>query len=59
MGRRFVAGDRQPIHLGRPRAKMLRMALDAKADVVVFIDHDIAWRPADLLKLIETDGDVN
>jgi hypothetical protein len=37
---------------------MLRKALDAGADVVVFIDHDLSWRPADMLKLIETEGDV-
>lgn len=39
------------------RATMLRKALDAKADAIVFIDHDVSWRPADLLKLIETEGD--
>lgn len=40
------------------RATMLRKAMDAKADVVVFIDHDVSWRPNDLLKLIETEGPV-
>lgn len=40
------------------RSKMLRKALDVKADVIVFIDHDLTWEPADLLKLIETEGDV-
>ena len=37
---------------------MLRAALDAKADVIVFIDYDVSWQPGDLLKLIETEGDV-
>ena len=37
---------------------MLRKALDAKADVIVFIDHDLEWNPGDLLKLISTEGDV-
>lgn len=37
---------------------MLAKALDAGADVVVFIDHDVSWAPRDLLTLIETDGDV-
>ena len=37
---------------------MLRKALDAKADVIVFIDHDLSWDAPDLLKLIETEGDV-
>jgi len=40
------------------RATMLRKALDAKADVIVFIDHDLSWKPQDLLTLIETEGDV-
>jgi hypothetical protein len=37
---------------------MLRAALDAKADAVVFLDYDVAWRPEDLLKLIQTEGEV-
>jgi hypothetical protein len=40
------------------RATMLRKALDAKADVVVFIDHDLSWDPGDLVKLLETEGEV-
>ncbi len=45
-------------YISRARATMLRKAQDARADVIVFIDHDMSWRPQDLLKLIETDGDV-
>ena len=45
-------------YISGARATMLRKALDAKADVIVFIDHDLSWRPADLLTLIETPGDV-
>jgi hypothetical protein len=45
-------------YISAARSMMLRKALDAKATVVVFIDHDLSWRPGDLLKLIETDGDV-
>ena len=37
---------------------MLRKALDAKADVIVFIDHDVSWDAKDLLTLIQTEGDV-
>lgn len=44
-------------YISAARATMLRKALDAKADAIVFIDHDVSWRPSDLLKLIETDGD--
>lgn len=45
-------------YISAARAIMLRRALDAKADVVVFIDHDMSWAPRDLLTLIETKGDV-
>jgi glycosyltransferase involved in cell wall biosynthesis len=45
-------------YISHARALMLRQALDDKADVIVFIDHDVSWQPNDLLKLIETEGDV-
>lgn len=45
-------------YISAARATMLRKALDAKATVVVFIDHDMSWPPEDLVRLIETDGDV-
>ena len=45
-------------YISRARATMLRKAQEAMADVIVFIDHDLSWRPQDLLKLIETPGDV-
>lgn len=45
-------------YISYARATMLRKALDAKADVVVFIDYDVSWKPQDLLTLIETPGDV-
>jgi glycosyltransferase involved in cell wall biosynthesis len=45
-------------YISHARATMLRKALDAGADVIVFIDHDVSWKPEDLLKLIETEGDV-
>lgn len=45
-------------YISGARATMLRKALDVKADVIVFIDHDLSWNPEDLLKLIETKGDV-
>ncbi len=44
-------------YINAARATMLRKALDAKADVIVFIDHDVSWRPTDLLRLIEAEGD--
>lgn len=45
-------------YISAARSYMLRKALDVFADVVVFIDHDISWRPQDLVRLIEVDGDV-
>lgn len=45
-------------YISGARASMLRRALDANADAVVFLDHDLSWRPSDILKLIETTGDV-
>lgn len=44
-------------YVSAARATMLRKALDAKADVIVFIDHDLSWDDDDLLKLVETEGD--
>lgn len=40
------------------RANMLRAALDAKADFIVFIDYDVSWKPQDMLTLLDTEGDV-
>jgi glycosyltransferase involved in cell wall biosynthesis len=45
-------------YISAARASMLRAALDAKADVIVFLDYDVGYGPHDLLKLIETEGDV-
>lgn len=45
-------------YISGARASLLRRALDVQADVVVFLDHDVSWRPPDILKLIETIGDV-
>jgi glycosyltransferase involved in cell wall biosynthesis len=45
-------------YISAARATMLRKALDGQADVVAFIDYDLSWRPDDLLKLIETEGEV-
>ena len=45
-------------YISAARSMMLRKALDAKATVIVFIDHDLSWEPHALLQLIETEGDV-
>ena len=45
-------------YISHARATMLRKALNAEADVIVFLDHDMSWRPGDLVRLIQTPGDV-
>ena len=45
-------------YISYARSHMIRKAQDANADVIVFIDHDLSWEPEDLLRLIETEGDV-
>ena len=45
-------------YISAARAELVRRALDAKADAIVFVDYDLSWRPGDLLKLLETEGDV-
>ena len=40
------------------RALLLRKALNWGTDWIVFLDHDLAWRPAALLDLLNTKGDV-
>ena len=45
-------------YISGARSAMLRKALDAGADVIVFIDHDLSWEPTAMLKLIETKGDI-
>ncbi len=45
-------------YISRARETMLTKAMKAQADIIVFIDHDLAWEPDALLRLIETPGDV-
>jgi glycosyltransferase involved in cell wall biosynthesis len=45
-------------YISNARATMLRKALDAKADVIVFLDYDLSWDEGDLLRLIKTEGEV-
>jgi hypothetical protein len=45
-------------YISAARAELVRRALDAKADVIVMVDYDLSWRPGDLLKLLEIEGDV-
>ena len=45
-------------YISAARSIMLRKALDWRADIIVFIDHDLSWQPEDLLLLIQTKPDV-
>lgn len=45
-------------YISHARATMLRKALDWGADAVIFLDHDLSWDAGDLLKLVETQGDI-
>lgn len=45
-------------YISGARAKMLRKALNHDATVIVFLDYDLSWPAGELLKLIETEGDV-
>lgn len=53
-----VVEERNCPYISQSRATMLRKALDAKADVIVFLDYDLSWNPEDIVKLIETPGQV-
>lgn len=45
-------------YISAARANLTRAALDAKADVILYLDYDLEWESGDLLKLLETEGDV-
>ena len=45
-------------YISAARAALLRRALDAKADIIVFLDHDLSWKPGDLTRLIQTEGEA-
>ena len=45
-------------YISAARATMARKAIDAGADVIVFLDYDLSWDPKDLLTLLETEGEV-
>lgn len=45
-------------YISQARNVMLRKALDADADQIIFLDHDVSFPPEALIKLIQTEGDV-
>jgi hypothetical protein len=53
-----VVEERGNPYISSARSIMTRKALDAHADVIVYLDYDLSWSPRDLLALLETPGDV-
>ena len=45
-------------YISGARASMLKRGLRAQGDIFLFLDDDLSWRPEDLLKLIQTEGEV-
>ena len=45
-------------YISSAMAFLTAKAMEAAADVLVFIDYDLSWNPPDLLRLIQTPGDV-
>lgn len=53
-----IVFERGNPYISAARATMLRKAMDAKADIVVFIDHDVSFPPDAIVRLVQTHGDV-
>ena len=45
-------------YISAARSKVLKKAIDAESDVIVFLDYDLSWTPESMLKLLETEGEV-
>jgi glycosyltransferase involved in cell wall biosynthesis len=45
-------------YISAARAKLLRKALDASADIIVFLDYDVSWTPEAMVKLLTAEGEV-
>lgn len=45
-------------YISHARAELLRQAMDAGCDRFLFIDHDLSWRPSDILTLVGFDDPV-
>lgn len=45
-------------YISGARAEITRKALDAKADIIVYIDYDVSWDPEDMVKLLTAPGEV-
>ena len=45
-------------YISGARAEITRKALDAKADIVVYLDYDVSWDAQDMVTLLKTPGEV-
>lgn len=45
-------------YISAARSTLTRKALDANADVIVYLDYDVSWEPEDIIKLLDTKDDV-
>jgi hypothetical protein len=45
-------------YISAARANMTRAALDKEPSHIVYLDYDLSWNPEDMVKLLETEGDV-
>jgi hypothetical protein len=45
-------------YISYARARLLRKAMTWDADVVVFLDHDMSWKPGELTRLVSYTDDV-
>ena len=52
------AFERGNPYISGARATLLKKAINAKADMIIFLDDDVSWKPGDLLKLVEAEGEV-
>lgn len=49
----FVQFQGNP-YISNARADMTRKALDANADVIMYLDYDLSWNPEDMVKILST-----
>lgn len=54
-GLTYTAGNP---YISGARAEITRKALDARADIIVYLDYDVSWDAEDMLKLLQAEGDV-
>lgn len=45
-------------YISGARAELTRRALDSKPTHIFYLDYDLSWRPEDLIKVLEAEGEV-